>query len=140
MAQDNAYKIWKAVTESDLVSLFIKTWFAYEYIYLFLITVLEQQGSNFNFNREINDIRIKKMRVMLPVTDDGKPDFQFMEDYIRELMTTKREQYRAYVEKRLEALKLADSNGGGYSKLLKTRQWKSFIIKDIADVYSGHDI
>ena len=112
MAQDNAYKNWKAVTEADFVSLFIKTWFAYEYIYLFLITVLEQQGSNFNFNREINDIRIKKMRVMLPVTDDVKPDFQFMEDYIRELMTTKREQYRAYVEKRLEALKLADSNGG----------------------------
>ena len=69
---------------------------ANEYIYLFLITVLEQQGSNFNFNREINDIRIKKMRVMLPVTDDGEPDFQFMEDYIRELMTAKREQYQAY--------------------------------------------
>lgn len=69
---------------------------ANEYIYLFLIAVLEQQGSNFNFNREINDIRIKKMRVMLPVTDDGEPDFQFMEDYIRELMTAKREQYQAY--------------------------------------------
>ena len=36
------------------------------------------------------------MRVMLPVTDDGEPDFQFMEDYIRELMTAKREQYQAY--------------------------------------------
>ena len=49
------------------------------YIYLFLTAVLEQQGSNFNFNREINDLRIKKMRVMLPVTDEGKPDYQFME-------------------------------------------------------------
>ena len=36
------------------------------------------------------------MRVMLPVTGDGEPDFQFMEDYIRELMTAKREQYQAY--------------------------------------------
>ena len=33
---------------------------------------------------------------LLPVTDDGEPDFQFMEDYIRELMTAKREQYQAY--------------------------------------------
>lgn len=29
MVQDNAYKNWKAVTEADFVSLFIKTWFAY---------------------------------------------------------------------------------------------------------------
>ena len=110
---------------------------ANECIYLFLITVLEQQGSNFNFNREINDIRIKKMRIMLPVTDDGKPDFQFMEDYIHELMTVKRKQYRAYAEKRLKVLELVNSNGGGYSKLLKTRQWQSFRMDSIFSILPG---
>lgn len=29
MTPDNTYKAWKAVTEADFVSLFIKTWFAY---------------------------------------------------------------------------------------------------------------
>ena len=29
MAPDKTYKNWKAVTEADFVSLFIKTWFAY---------------------------------------------------------------------------------------------------------------
>lgn len=29
MPQDKIYKNWKAVTEADFVSLFIKTWFAY---------------------------------------------------------------------------------------------------------------
>lgn len=86
---------------------------ANEYIYLFLTAVLEQQGSNFNFNREINDLRIRKMRIMLPVTDDGEPDYQFMEDYVRELMTAKRKQYRNYVEKRLAELGLDVKIPGG---------------------------
>lgn len=132
------YEPFAFVASDHITSLECKE--ANEYIYLFLTAVLEQQGSNFNFNREINDIRIKKMRVMLPVTNDGKPDYQFMEDYIRELMNAKREQYRQYVEKRLNSLKLELSNGGGYGEPLKFHQWQSFIIKDIANIYSGHDI
>lgn len=29
MERNDSYKNWKAVTEADFVSLFIKTWFAY---------------------------------------------------------------------------------------------------------------
>ena len=129
------YEPFAFVASDHITSLECKE--ANEYIYLFLITVLEQQGSNFNFNREIKDIRIKKMRVMLPVTDDGEPDFQFMEDYIRELMTAKREQYQAYVEKRLKALKFVYPNWGGYSKLLKTRQWQSFRMDAVFSILPG---
>ncbi len=52
--------------------------------YLFLVATLSKQASNFNFNREINDQRIQGMQVMLPVDTLGNPDWQFMEDYIRE--------------------------------------------------------
>ena len=105
------YEPFAFVASDHVTSLECKE--ANEYIYLFLTAVLEQQGSNFNFNREINDLRIKKMRVMLPVTDEGKPDFQFMEDYVRELMATKRKQYRTYVEKKLKSLGLDIANEGG---------------------------
>lgn len=108
------YEPFAFVASDHVTSLECKE--ANEYIYLFLTTVLEQQGSNFNFNREINDLRIKKMRVMLPVTDDGQPDYQFMEDYVRELMSAKREKYRRYVEKRLESLGLDVANGGGVQR------------------------
>ena len=110
---------------------------ANEYVYLFLTAVLEQQGSNFNFNREINDLRIKKMRVMLPVTDEGKPDYQFMEDYIREIMTAKRKQYRDFVENRLKSLELDLSNEGGWSDELKSRQWQAFRIDGVFNIKPG---
>lgn len=70
-----------------------------KFVYLFLVTTIERQGSNFNFNREINDARIKKMQVMLPVTDAGKPDYEYMEQYAKNMMLRKYEQYLAFVDR-----------------------------------------
>lgn len=111
-----------------------------QYVYLFLTAVLEQQGSNFNFNREINDLRIRKMRVMLPVDDNDEPDYQFMEDYMKELMTAKREQYQKYVEQRLVEFGIDDMKipmRGGYNLDLESREWKKFNINDIFVVGHG---
>lgn len=70
-----------------------------KFVYLFLATTIERQGSNFNFNREINDARIKKMQVMLPVTDAGRPDYEYMEQYIKNMMLHKYEQYLGFIER-----------------------------------------
>ncbi len=45
-----------------------------------------------------NKDSVKRERVMLPVTEAGEPDYQFMEDYVRELMDRKRNQYLAYLK------------------------------------------
>ena len=70
------------------------------YIYLFLISVIKAQKSNFNFNREINDQRIKRMRIMLPVDGDGNPDYAFMEQYGKMLVAKKYKQYFDYLKDR----------------------------------------
>ncbi len=74
-----------------------------KFVYLFLTTTIERQGSNFNFNREINDARIKKMQVMLPVSDDGKPDYKYMEQYAKNMMLRKYEQYLAFIDRQSSA-------------------------------------
>lgn len=71
---------------------------ASKYVYLFLTTILEQQGSNFNFNREINDLRIKKMRVILPVNEKDSPSYEFMEEYGRKMTIKKYVQYLNFLE------------------------------------------
>ena len=48
--------------------------------------------------------RLKKLKIMLPVTGEGKPDYKFMEDYIRELMERKYKQYQDYVQKQMATL------------------------------------
>lgn len=69
-----------------------------KYCYLFMTAVIEKQGSNFNFNREINDARIKNMQVMLPVTDSGEPDYEYMEQYAKNMMLRKYRQYLAFLK------------------------------------------
>lgn len=70
-----------------------------KYVYLFLTSLLKQQALNFNFNREINDLRIKKMKIMLPVNNDKEPDYEFMEAYGRRMMAKKYLQYLHYLAK-----------------------------------------
>lgn len=70
-----------------------------KYVYLFLIATIEKQGSNFNFNREINDARIKNMQIMLPVDDAGEPDYAYMEQYSKNMMLRKYRQYLEFINR-----------------------------------------
>lgn len=70
-----------------------------KYVYLFLTSTIEKQGSNFNFNREINDARIKNMQIMLPVTDTGEPDYAYIEQYSKNMMLRKYKQYLEFINR-----------------------------------------
>ena len=63
-----------------------------------MTAVIEKQSSNFNFNREINDARIKNMQIILPITDCGKPDYEYMEQYVKNMMLRKYQQYLAFLK------------------------------------------
>lgn len=73
-------------------------------VYLFLIATIEKQGSNFNFNREINDARIKNMQIMLPVDDAGEPDYAYMAEYVQQKRAAMLDKYHKYVEARIAEL------------------------------------
>ena len=108
------------------------------YVYLFLTAVLEQQKSNFDFNREINDLRIKKMRIMLPVDDNDEPDYLFMENYMKELMESKRKLYQKHIEQRLSELgvDIKSINAKEYNLDLESREWKAIPILTLFDDFS----
>ena len=59
----------------------------------FLITLIEKQGKSFQYARKWRPSRMVRSKIMLPVMDTGEPDYQFMEDYIKELMLKKYFQY-----------------------------------------------
>lgn len=52
-------------------------------ISMFLIPVLESMKSKYNFAREINDKRLKKEKIKLPVDKFNKPDWTFIQSYIK---------------------------------------------------------
>lgn len=55
-----------------------------KYSYLFIATIVQRLEEKYSFNREINDVRINKEKIVLPVDESGDPDYAFMEQYIKE--------------------------------------------------------
>lgn len=56
-----------------------------KYIALFFATILNAEQYKYSYGRKANQIKIRNTFIRLPVTIDGTPDLQFMEDYIKTL-------------------------------------------------------
>lgn len=66
------------------------------YVYLFIATMTKRMSEKYNFNREINDYRISKEKILLPTTYEGSPDYEYMEQYIKAVMFGKYKKYLEY--------------------------------------------
>lgn len=55
-----------------------------EYSYLYLVTVIYNYfGQKYSWNDAVTKDRLKKEEIPLPVTIDGKPDWKYMEKYMK---------------------------------------------------------
>lgn len=69
-----------------------------KFVYLFISTLTNGLSKKYNFNREINDKRISREKILLPVNDQEKPDFEYMEQYMKNMMLQKTTQYLKYIQ------------------------------------------
>lgn len=87
-----------------------------KYIYLFLATISYRLSEKYSFNREINESRVKRERLLLPATPDGSPDFKFMEQYMRGIEKKLLERYALYLRRKGD--NLLDKNFIGECKYM----------------------
>lgn len=59
----------------------------------FIVAIQNSLDGCFSYGNGAIPERVMRKSIMLPVTDTGEPDYQFMEDYIKELMLKKYFQY-----------------------------------------------
>jgi hypothetical protein len=52
----------------------------------------------YSFSHEISDPRLAKERIMLPIKGNGEPDYEYMEQYIKNIMLQKYNSYLTYLE------------------------------------------
>ena len=129
------FQNYKFVASDHITALIANN--ANKYIYLFLSTQIQKIKDKYSFNREINDKRIKREKIILPIDNQGNPDWQFMEDYIKQIEQDKIKQLVGYYQAKLLDSQLKNDIGGG--KILQI-QWDSFSIQDICQIHSGKDI
>jgi len=103
-----------------------------KYVYLFLSSVVSRISEKYSFNREINDTRIKKEKILLPVNKDDNPDFDFMEKFMRDKESKLVAKYKNYI-----SLNINDLNHGGGVIPLSEVEWLEFEIETIFNIRSG---
>ena len=109
--------------------------FLNKYVGLFITTVADKVRGKYNFNYKRSDTRLKKERLMLPVNDDGSPDFVFMESYVRAIEEKLLQRYRDFAQEKLSEL----GNGGGCISLppLNEKRWAEFLFTDVFRIEKG---
>ncbi len=100
-----------------------------KYHYLFIASILNRLSQKYNFNREINDNRISREKIMLPVDVAGNLDLDFMEQYIKERESQLIQKYKDFISKNIQS--------GGVLTDLKLVKWKAFYINEIFSISAG---
>lgn len=103
-----------------------------KYAYLFLSTVVKRLEEKYSFNREINDTRIKREKIILPADKQGNPDFQYMSDFVKKLELDKVQEVLEYIYIYI------------YIRMMTILEekvceisWKDFWIEDVCEIKSG---
>ena len=65
----------------------------------FMARTIQQTCSKYTYGHMGNKDSIKRERIMLPVTDSGEPDYEYMEQYAKNMMFRKYRQYLAYLDR-----------------------------------------
>ena len=110
--------------------------YADEYVYKFMSTIISRLEEKYSFNREINDKRISREKLFLPIDKNGEPYWKYMSNFVKKLEKENTEKTLNYIyiyiyimAKKLES-----------KYLLKNVSWKEFFIEDICEIKSGKDI
>ena len=65
---------------------------------IFIIpTGVLQQKVKYTYGYKFNGQRMERQKILLPVNEEGRPDYEFMEQYGKQIMLQKYQQYLNYI-------------------------------------------
>ncbi len=79
------YQSQKFTCSHDVNPLYLKNYTLNKYIAMFLCSLIEMEQYRWAYGRKWRPSRMPKSKIKLPVTENGQPDWQYMEDYIKSL-------------------------------------------------------
>ena len=97
----------------------------------FISQCMQNSCYRFSYGKQFRQKFADKLIILLPVSENGEPDFDFMENYIHELEQEKLSEYKAYAQKLVSELSYQDIES------LENKEWKDFYINEIFLIKSG---
>ena len=103
-----------------------------KYIGIFISTVADTVRGKYSFNYKRSSTRLARETLHLPVAEAGVPDWDFMEQYIREREQLLLNEYREHVEHMFQ--------GSEVITPLTAKEWGEFAVEDLFSIAIGQTI
>lgn len=94
------YHPYECLFTDDVKRLHLRNRSDNEFALLFFVPVFAKQRSKYSYGYKFNESRMLRQKLLLPVNDSGKPDFDYMEQYVKNLMLRKYRQYLSFLDRK----------------------------------------
>ena len=95
---ENFYHPYKAIFSDDVKRLSLKNIEGNEYLYLFIKNSILKQKNKYQYSYKFNGERLKRQKILLPIKNREEPDYEYMEQYIKNIEYKKIRQYLDFLE------------------------------------------
>ncbi|MUP39597.1 restriction endonuclease subunit S [Labilibaculum euxinus] len=90
---ENFYHPYKAIFSDDVKRLSFKEIEGNKHLFLFVKTQILKQKAKYQYGYKFNGTRMNKQKIMLPVNEKNEPDYDYMENYMKQLEYEKLNKY-----------------------------------------------
>ncbi|MDY6314766.1 MAG: restriction endonuclease subunit S [Clostridia bacterium] len=90
------YHPYSCVFSDDVKRLHLKNADDGKHILLFCSMLIRKQKVKYTYGYKFNGNRMAKQKILLPITDDGSPDYEYMTQYSKAVMFGKYKKYLEY--------------------------------------------
>ncbi len=97
------YHPYECIFSDDVKRFHLKNYEDNAYVLLFFKAIILKQKSKFGYLYKFNAERMAKQRLLVPVNDDGEADYEYMEQYAKNMMLKKYKQYLAFLDSKEKA-------------------------------------
>lgn len=99
---ENFYHPYEAIFSDDVKRLHLKEYKDDKYVFLFIKQSILMQKCKYEYGYKFNGERMKRQKIMLPVTSSSTPDYAFMSKYMHNIELR---QLKVYIDNRLSNIR-----------------------------------
>ena len=92
------YHPYECIFSDDVKRLHLRDYPDGRNVFLFFVAIFEKQRSKYSYGYKFKEQRMLSQKLMIPINSDGMPDYEYMEQYIDNIMSRKYKQYIAYLD------------------------------------------
>lgn len=94
------YHPYECIFTDDVKRLHLRHHSDNKFVLLFFVSIFAKQRSKYSYGYKFKEQRMLRQKLMLPVTDSGEPDYEYMEQYAKNMMLRKYQQYLTFLQQR----------------------------------------